>query len=354
MLIVSLSLQFVKFFDNKYLFVNRLNKASKGSFFVFQGTGTSHNIKIQYNPVMPNFTDFNGVYAAAVTPLDRHFNPIYADLAALLEFLASRGCHGVLLLGTTGEGPSFSPGERIEIMRTAQRARQTMPDLRLLAGTGTPSLDETIQLTRSAFDEGMDGVVVLPPYYYRKVGDEGLYQWFSRLLEQAVPEDGMLLGYHIPPVTGIGFSLDLLARLREAFPTRFAGIKDSSGDAEYARSLGERFGDELFVLNGNDRLFNLVMNHHAAGCITAMANLTSPALRMLWDSVQAGNPNSLLQELVSQARTILDKTPPFPPLIKALLSKRHHFPAWTVRPPLLPLQEQGLEAIASEFSSVVD
>jgi 4-hydroxy-tetrahydrodipicolinate synthase len=303
---------------------------------------------------MYNFSEFCGVYAAAVTPLDQNYSPALNDLTTLLEFLSQRGCHGVLLMGTTGEGPSFSAPERIEFFRAAQAARRSMPDLRLLAGTGTPSLDETVALTRAAFEEGMDGVVVLPPYYFRKVSDEGLFQWFSHVLKQAVPSGGMFLGYHIPPVTGIGFSLDLLARLREAFPDRFAGIKDSSGDAEYAQQLGHRFGDNLFVLNGNDRLFSLAMRNHAAGCITAMANLTSPALRMVWDSQQSGNPNSLLQDLLSKARQILDKTPPFPPLIKALLAKRHNLPAWNVRPPLLPLDEQILESAAAEFSSVVD
>jgi 4-hydroxy-tetrahydrodipicolinate synthase len=89
----------------------------------------------------------------------------------LLDFLARRGCHGALLLGTTGEGPSFAPEERIAIFRAALEVQQTQPAFRLLAGTGTPSLEETIILTRAAFDLGMDGVVVLPPYYFRKITD---------------------------------------------------------------------------------------------------------------------------------------------------------------------------------------
>jgi 4-hydroxy-tetrahydrodipicolinate synthase len=303
---------------------------------------------------MHNFSQFCGVYAAVVTPLNDDFSPALDDLPSLLEFLAQRGCHGVLLLGTTGEGPSFSTHERLQIFRAAQTARQAFPDLLLLAGTATPSLSETTELTRAAFEAGMDGAVILPPYYYRKVSDEGLFRWFSHVLEHGVPSGKLALGYHIPPVTSIGFSLDLLERLQEAFPDRFGGIKDSSGDADYAQQLGARFGDELLVLNGNDRLFSLAMRSQAGGCITAMANLTSPALRMLWDSHQAGQPNGLLQELVGKARQTLDKTPPFPPLIKALLAKRHQFPRWMVRPPLLPLDEQVLETAAAEFASVAD
>jgi len=345
---------FVKLLDIILFYVNLFNKD-----FVLRLpcpllTKRTPSLKIQYNPSMLTFSEYSGVYAAAVTPLKPDLSPALDDLPALLEFLAQRGCHGVLLLGTTGEGPSFAARERSEIFRAAQQARQSIPDLRLLAGTGTPSLEETTTLTRAAFDEGMDGVVILPPYYFRKVADDGLFAWFSHVLKNAVPSGGLVLGYHIPPVTGIGFSLDLLARLRQAFPDRFAGIKDSSGDADYARQLGERFGSDLFVLTGNDRLLNLALQNHAAGCITAMANLTSPALRMIWDSHQAGNPNSLLQDLVSKARMVLDKTPPFPPLIKGLLAKRHGFPAWTVRPPLLPLDEQVLATVAAEFSPIVD
>ena len=96
---------------------------------------------------------------------------------------------------------------------------------KLLAGTGTPSLSETIALTHSAFDLGCEGVVVLPPYYYRKASDDGLFLYFSEIIHKAVPADGYLLGYHIPGTAGIGFSTDLLARLKEAFPDQFAGYK---------------------------------------------------------------------------------------------------------------------------------
>jgi 4-hydroxy-tetrahydrodipicolinate synthase len=303
---------------------------------------------------MPNFTQFSGVYAAAVTPLNLDHSLALDDIPFLLEFLARRGCHGVLLLGTTGEGPSFAPDERIELLRAAQRARQSIPKLRLLAGTGTPSLEETCFLTRAAFDAGMDGVVILPPYYYRKVTDDGLFAYFSRVLQQAVPAGGMVLGYHIPPVTGIGFSPDLLARLLEAFPDKFAGIKDSSGDAEYARLIGERFGKDFFVLTGNDRLFSHALHNQAAGCITAMANLESPLLRQVWDAHQNGETALEAQNRLTQARGILDQHPPMPPILKALLAHMHGFPRWTVRPPLLPLEDQIVQSVATALSSRMD
>ncbi|HQX01611.1 MAG TPA: dihydrodipicolinate synthase family protein, partial [Anaerolineales bacterium] len=128
-----------------------------------------------------------GVYAAAVTPLKLDSTLDLEAVPVLLRFLASRGCHGALLFGTTGEGPSFSPKERETFMRSVRVYRQQLPGFKLLAGTGTPSLSETIDLTKLAFDLGYNGVVVLPPYYFRKATDEGLFTWFSELIKKAVP-----------------------------------------------------------------------------------------------------------------------------------------------------------------------
>ena len=141
----------------------------------------------------------SGVYAAAVTPLKPDGTLDSEALPKYLGFLAKRGCHGVLLLGTTGEGPSFSAAERLDLLRAAMRARQQHPGLRILAGTGTPSLEETASLTRAAFDLGVDGVVVLPPYYFKKVSDDGLFDWYRQVIVRAVPAGGYLLAYHIRP-----------------------------------------------------------------------------------------------------------------------------------------------------------
>lgn len=299
------------------------------------------------------FPHLAGVYAAAVTPIKSDSALDLDGIPVLLEFLAKRGCHGVLLLGTTGEGPSFAPEERLAIMRIAAQMRQSHPDFRLLAGTGTPSLVETVALTKAAFDLGMDGVVVLPPYYYRKVTDDGLFDWFAQVLRQAVPEGGALLGYHIPSLTGVPFSLDLLSRLKEAFPTRFAGLKDSSGDEAFARQLGERFGRELVVLTGGDRLFSLALEAGASGCITAMANVISPLLRGVWDVIQNGQSAINLQRQLIAARELLERYPPAPPLLKGLLAREFGLPAWSVRPPLEPIASDKLQQAALELGKVM-
>jgi 4-hydroxy-tetrahydrodipicolinate synthase len=298
-----------------------------------------------------------GIYTAAVTPLKADFSPDLEAIPSLLGFLVRRGCHGILLLGTTGEGPSFSPEERLGIFRAAlhdSEMHQAVQNgnCKLLAGTGTPSLTETIALTHSAFDLGYDGVVVVPPYYFRKATDEGLFRYFSHLIRKAVPTDGFLLGYHFPGMAGIGFSEGLLARLKDAFPRQFAGIKDSSHDADFARRLGNHFGSDLLVLTGTDSFLQLAIENHAGGCITAPANLISPDLRRIWDASRRGEELTALQVRVTEIRHILEKYPPFSPALKALLAKQHGFPLWSVRPPLEETPSGIVEKIMEELRLV--
>jgi 4-hydroxy-tetrahydrodipicolinate synthase len=298
-----------------------------------------------------------GVYAAAVTPLHSVYGSSLdlESVPLLMNFLVSRGCHGMVLFGTTGEGPSFSRSERETLMRAASAARDShepAPGFRLLAGTGTPSLSETMDLTKLAFDLGYDGVLVLPPYYFRKATDEGLFNWFSELIRKAVPSNGFLLGYHFPSVAGIGFSIELLARLKDAFPVQFAGLKDSSHDAGLARDLGEKFGSDLAVLTGTDAYLQLAMQNKAAGCITAPANVISPDLREAWDLIQEGRDASEAQMRVNRQRAILEKYPPFPATLKALLHRLHGLPRWSVRPPLESISPELEDQVVQEFEGL--
>ena len=290
-----------------------------------------------------------GVYAAAVTPLKNDSSLDLESVPALLRFFASRGCHGALFFGTTGEGPSFSPSERETLLRSVRAYRNIVPGFRLLAGTGTPSLSETIDLTKLAFDLGYDGVVVLPPYYFRKATDDGLFNWFSEVIKKAVPPDKYLLGYHFPNVAGIGFSIELLVRLKDAFPVQFAGIKDSSHDSALASALGKKFGTDLAVFTGTDSYVQLAMQNQAAGCITAPANLISPDLREVWDLMSEGKDASEAQARATKQRHILEKYPPFPPTLKALMHRIHNFPKWSVKSPLEELSDELVEIAKTEM-----
>jgi len=290
-----------------------------------------------------------GVYAAAVTPLKNDSTLDLESAPVLLKFLSDRGCHGAVLFGTTGEGPSFSPTERETLMRAVRDYRDQHPEFRLIAGTGTPSLNESIELTKLAFDLGYDAALVVPPYYFRKATDDGLFAWFSELIRKAVPSDKYILGYHFPNVAGIGFSIDLLARLKESFPVQFAGIKDSSHDETFAVELGKRFGPDLAVFNGTDSHFQLALQNHAAGAITAPANILSPGLRKVWDGMREGRDISKAQERLNEQRHILEKYPPFPPTLKALMHRLYGLPRWSVKPPLTSIPPEIEEQVAQEF-----
>ena len=304
---------------------------------------------------MLNAHPLSGVYAAAVTPMDARGNVRPEDLPRLLDFLRQRGVHGVLLLGTTGEGPSHSPEERLALMRAAAAYRRAHPDFRVLVGTGTPSLEETVALTRATFDLGLDGVVVLPPYYFRNASEDGLFAWFAAVLAQAVPPEGALLAYHIPQVSGVGLSLALLARLKAAFPRRFVGLKDSSGDPAWAAALGERFGSDLLVLNGNDRLLSHALRHGAGGAITALANLASPWLRAVWDAFAAGREDEAQapQARLDKARAALERFSPYGPTVKAVLPALFGLPRWGVKPPLEPLRGERAEAAIAALGAAL-
>ncbi len=296
----------------------------------------------------------SGVYAAAVTPINPENAIALEDIPEYLAFLAKRGCHGALLLGTTGEGPSFSVDERLAIFKAALRVREVHPDFRLLAGTGTPSLEETTYLTKSAFDLGFDGAVVLPPYYFHQATEDGLFYWFQDLINRAVPNDGYLLGYHFPAQSGVPIPLGVLSRLRSAFPNRFSGLKDSTANAEHTFQMGRNLDTNTLALVGNDKLLLDALNVGASGCITAMANLHSPTLRVIWDGYQRGETHHKAQETITARQIILDPYRPFPSSIKELLSEVHGFPRWSVRPPLTPLPRVKALQMVQAMGSVQD
>lgn len=301
---------------------------------------------------MHSFPSLQGVFAAAVTPLNKHDSPDPESLLGLLDFIAHRGCHGALLFGTTGEGPSFSPEERRMMMQSALAIRQTHPEFRLLAGTGTPSLDETILLTRYAFDLGFNGVVVLPPYYYRDASEDGIFEWFSQVIRRAVPQQGGFLAYHIPRFSGISLSMQFFRCLKDTFPSKFAGLKDSSADSEYAQHLGREFGSDLVVLTGSDSLLSTALEAHASGCITALSNLTSQINRHIWDYHTQGRSDPVAQARLDEKRKILDAYPPIPSFVKAILTHHYRFPEWRVRPPLLPLSEDTANRAAAAWAQL--
>jgi 4-hydroxy-tetrahydrodipicolinate synthase len=298
-------------------------------------------------------SQIKGVIVAAVTPITADLTPDLAIIPELLEFYARRGAHGALLLGTTGEGPSFSPSEREAIFRAGAEIKSQRSDFVLLAGTGTPSLDETIQLNKTAFDLGYQGVVTLPPFYFRSASEEGLFSWFSHVIQASVPEDGRLLGYHFPHISGVPLSQFLLARLAATFPIRFGGIKDSSGDLTHTQTTITTLPRQS-ILVGNDRLMTEGLKAGSGGCITAPANLISPQLRKIYDAFLDGEDTTTEQTKVDAAREVLDTLMPFPAALKGLLAELHGFPIWPLKPPLEPFTHSQINAAAEQITNILE
>ncbi len=295
-----------------------------------------------------------GVYAAAITPIHPDQSIDLDSIPEYLSFLAQRGCHGALLLGTTGEGPSFSDAERKQIFTAGTRVWEEHPDFRLLAGTGTPSLTQTAEITKFAFDLGFSAAVVLPPYYFHQAGNAGVFDWYQNLIQTAIPTEGYLIGYHFPAQAGVPIPLDVLRALRTSHPDHFIGIKDSTAEAEYTRLISKVLDSNFVSFVGNDRFLAAGLKWGASGCITAMANLHSPQLREIWDAHQKGQSTPLAEKFIAAQRNILKKYAPFAPSVKSFVARRHGFPHWAVKLPLEPLSAEKTEQGYQEMLAIIN
>ncbi len=289
--------------------------------------------------------DFHGIFPAVVTPLDERGEIHAENLQLHLRILADEGCQGVLLLGTTGEGPSLSVVEREEIIRLGTQAASGMV---VMAGTGCASLADTLRLTRSAFDAGVDAVVVVPPFYYKNPSLGGLLRFYQRLLEEAVPPNGKLFLYHIPQISQVPVSLELLEGLLGLDAARLVGIKDSGGELAYLQAVRQRF-PTLKVFVGSDRLLLPALEAGGVGCISAAANFLAPLEVALFDGFRRGEDVTALQELIRTCRQVLEGYGPFPASVKYLLGKRYGTSGWEVRPPLVNLPPEKGEALVEEL-----
>ncbi len=288
--------------------------------------------------------DLNGIYAAIVTPFDESGNLARDQLTSLLRYLARSGCQGVLLAGTTGEGPSLSVKERINLFKTASHSDS---NLRLLAGTGASSLSDAVELTRAAFDVGCLAPVIAPPFFYRGASDDGLYAYYAAIIRQAVPSDGGILLYHNPAVIGVSLSLDLVRRLRDDFPAQVIGVKDSSSDWDYTEPLLAALPG-LPVLVGDDRKLARALELGAAGAITGLCNVFPELLVDVFNHYHQQAPVDEAQERLTNARNQLNDVARIP-AIKLLLRAGKQINTDFVRPPLVPLSEAQYDLMCQRF-----
>jgi 4-hydroxy-tetrahydrodipicolinate synthase len=287
---------------------------------------------------------FSGVYCAIVTPLSHgRFDPQRFQMH--IRTLAADGCDGLLVLGTTGEGQSFDFSERSEVITAA---REVCGSMTLLAGTGCASLPDTIRATRQAYELGAQGVVLVPPFFFRNVTTPGLSEYFRQVFDEAVPTSGGAFLYHIPQVTGVPIPFQLLKQLQDVVGDKLAGVKDSSGDRTNFLDLCQQFSS-LKIFAGVDDLILDGLQAGAAGCITAEANILAAPAVTLYNAYQAGQDARQFQDVLVKARVVLPHTP-FPVALKGLLAKRYNDAGWAeVRPPLVSLAAEDKSVLVKEL-----
>lgn len=278
-----------------------------------------------------------GVIAAVPTPVTEDREPDIRRFLGHATWALSQGCDALNVLGTTGEATSFALLQRKRIMAAAAEG---LDRARLMVGTGTPDLVTTAELTRFAYEKGFAGALVLPPYYYKGVADDGLFAWFEALVAATADAPIPLYLYNFPQMTGIAFSPALARRLAERFPGRIVGAKDSSGDLAHSTQLALIEGFDVFP--SSETALAEAESKGFAGCISASVNVAPSLSVALWrDQRNAG----LLRRAGAIRAAVSAR--PLIPAVKYLVGRIHEDPGFErVLPPQIPLTEDQKQALA--------
>ena len=291
---------------------------------------------------------FSGVLVPVLTPFTPGGEPDAGRFIAFCRWLLDQGAGGLAIFGTTSEANSMSPAERMELLDRLIEAG--VPAQKLMPGTGACAMTDAAMLVRHAVGHGCGGVLMLPPFYYKGVSDDGIFAFISGVIDKVGSPALKLFLYHIPPMAVIGFSLDLVGRLITAYPETVVGLKDSSGDWSNTAALLERFpgfavflGSEVFLLDG--------LRKGAAGCITASGNVNVPGIKKVYDNWRGPRAEALQAEITTLRNTL--QAYPMVPALKRIVANYHNDPSWAaVRPPLVPLDSAQSAALITDLGKV--
>ena len=294
---------------------------------------------------MTNPQRIAGVLSPVVTPFGADLAPDAARFVRHCKWLLAHGCSGLAVFGTNSEANSMSVGEKLDLLEALLAGG--VPAAALVPGTGHCALTDSVAMTRRAVAMGCGGVLMLPPFYYKGVSDEGLYRNFAEVIERVGDDRLRLYLYHIPPVSQVPITLALIERLLKKYPGIVAGAKDSSGDWSNTKAMLNAFAKAGFDVFAGSEVFLLDnMRHGGKGCITATGNVNPGPIDQVYRNWQAASADRL-QAGITATRNIVQKVPMIPAL-KAIIAHFGNDPQWrTVRPPLVELeraQEQGLIA----------
>ena len=286
-----------------------------------------------------------GLIAPILTPFDKQLKldqKMYNDLA---KDLLNNGCSGLAPFGTTGEALSVGNDERMDALEGLIKSGID-PDI-LIPGTGLCNLPDTIKLTKHAIDMGCHGVMTLPPFYFKGMTDDGLFEHFEKLIEGVNTNKLKIYLYHIPQVCGVGLSIDLVQKLKSSFPETIVGIKDSSGVWENTEALLKI--KDLIVYPGAELPVIEAIKLGAPGCISATANLNSKDIASVIELCHSKNWDEAekLQKKVKSVRLLFQDYAPIPAQ-KALLAIQTKNPMWNnLRPPFQQISKEKSAELAN-------
>ena len=292
---------------------------------------------------MPQFEPFAGVLPPVLTPFDEDLAPDRAAFAAHCRWLLDQGVDGLAVFGTTSEANSLSCDERMTLLDAL--VEDGIDPAKLMPGTGCCALPDTVRLTRHALDAGCGGVLLLPPFYYKGVSDDGVFASIAGAIERVGDARLRVYLYHIPPMAGVGFGPGVVGRLIEAYPETVVGLKDSSGDWENTKTLIEAYPG-FAVFSGSEIFLLANLRAGGAGCITATGNVNAAAIRRLYSRWRGAGADALQADLAALRETV--QAHPMIPALKSTLAAHTGAPGWArVRPPLVPLPAAAASALAA-------
>ena len=291
--------------------------------------------------------NFSGVIAPVLTPFGSDGNPDPDRFVDHAHWLLEQGCTALAPFGTTSEANSLGLDERLELLEALIES-DIDPEI-LMPGTGACSVTDAAILTAHAVESGCNGVLMLPPFYYKNPSEEGLFRFFANVIDEVGDDRLRIYLYHIPPVAQVGFTVNLIGRLRKEFPDMIVGMKDSSGDWSNMQAVLKAHpeleffpGSELHLLQG--------LRAGAAGVISATANVAPGPMRKLCDSWQKDGADAQ-QEKISALRNAVQAYPVIP-LLKALVAHYRDDEDWAeLRPPFEALDEATAKKAIEELAS---
>jgi len=246
-----------------------------------------------------------GVYAAVLTPFTESLEPDLDRFVAHGKWLLANGCDGLAPLGTTGEANSLSMAQRLAMIEAA--ARGGLPMAQCIFGTGSCALADAVALTRAAVEAGGGGALLLPPFYYKNPSEDGLFAFFSEVVQRVGDARLRLYLYHYPQLSAVPITIPLVARLKRAYGDTITGLKDSSGDWQNSAAFLREFPG-FGVFSGSEEFLLPNLRAGGVGCISASTNITAPLAHPVYAAWRQGEAEGL-QRGLTEVRLIFQAYP---------------------------------------------